>query len=230
MTHILRMLIFALRRKGSSAVAVPFASALRPILQCCAAERPLATRDAGALPWRSQSQDIPASPSAGEPVQPLGGWPWNVTGGFMIRSILMGLVAGQRAMTPLAALAAAAQRDTLPYDNPEARLMKVPLIAAGGVAMAAAEIAGDKMKSAPDRTVFLGLLARTITGGFAGSALAPPQRRLRGAAAGIGAAVVSSYCGLAARKWAMERWGQTATGFVEDAIVMSAAITVASKD
>lgn len=59
MTHILRMLIFALRRKGSSAVAVPFASALRPILQCCAAERPLATRDAGALPWRSQSQDIP---------------------------------------------------------------------------------------------------------------------------------------------------------------------------
>lgn len=148
----------------------------------------------------------------------------------MIRSILMGLVAGQRSMTPFAALAAAAQRDTLPYDNPEARLMNVPLIAAGGVAMAAAEITGDKMKSAPDRTVFLGLLARTITGGFAGAALAPPQRRLTGAAAGMGAAVVSSYCGLAARKWAMERWGQTATGFVEDAIVMSAAITVASKD
>nr|WP_204354612.1 hypothetical protein [Paracoccus saliphilus] len=96
--------------------------------------------------------------------------------------------------------------------------------------MAAAEIAGDKMKSAPDRTVFLGLLARTITGGFAGAALAPPKRQLEGAALGIGAAVVSSYCGLAARKWAMERWGQTATGFVEDAIVLAAANMIANKE
>lgn len=147
----------------------------------------------------------------------------------MLRSILMGIVAGQRSMTPLAALAAAAQRGTLPYDTPEGRLMEHPVIAAGGVAMAAAEIAGDKMKSAPDRTVFLGLLARTITGGFAGAALAPPRRGLEGAALGIGAAVASSYCGLAARKWAMQRWGQTATGFVEDAIVLSAANMITNK-
>lgn len=147
----------------------------------------------------------------------------------MIRSILMGLVAGQRSMTPLAALAVAAQRDVLPHDTPGARLMEHPLIAAGGVAMAAAEIAGDKMKTAPDRTVFLGLLARTITGGFAGAALAPPRRQLEGAVLGIGAAVASSYCGLAARKWAMRRWGQTATGFAEDAIVLTAATLIAKR-
>ena len=88
----------------------------------------------------------------------------------MLRSILMGLVAGQRSMTPLAALAGAAQRGTLPHDNAEARLMEHPLIAAGGAVMAVAEMAGDKMKTAPDRTVLLGLLARTITGGFAGAA------------------------------------------------------------
>lgn len=92
--------------------------------------------------------------------------------------------------------------------------------------MAAAEMAGDKMKSAPDRTVFLGLLARTITSGFAGAALAPPRRRLAGAALGIGAAIVSSHAGLAARKWAMQRWGQT-IGFVEDAIVVAAGLAVA---
>jgi uncharacterized membrane protein len=146
----------------------------------------------------------------------------------MLRSVLMGLVAGQRAMTPLAALAGAARRGTLPYDNPEARLMAHPLIAAGGVAMAAAEMAGDKMKTAPDRTVFLGLLARTISSGFAGATLAPPKRQLAGAALGMGAAVASSYGGLAARKWAMQRWGQTATGFVEDAIVFSAATLIAN--
>ncbi|MDT0577113.1 DUF4126 domain-containing protein [Croceicoccus sp. F390] len=146
----------------------------------------------------------------------------------MIRSMLMGLVAGQRAMTPLAALAGAARRGTLPYDNGEARLMAVPLIAAGGVAMAALEMAGDKMKTAPDRTVFLGLLARTITSGFAGATLAPPRRQLAGAAVGIGTAIASSHIGLAARKRAMRRWGQTATGFAEDAIVFAAANLIAN--
>lgn len=141
----------------------------------------------------------------------------------MLRSILIGLVAGQRAMTPLAALAGAARRGTLPTDNGEARLMAHPLIAASGVAMGAAEMAGDKMKTAPDRTVLLGLLARSITSGFAGAALAPPRRQLAGAALGIGAAIGGSYVGLAARKWAIKRWGQTATGFVEDALVLSAA-------
>ncbi|SFP66796.1 DUF4126 domain-containing protein [Sphingomonas rubra] len=140
----------------------------------------------------------------------------------MYRSILMGLVAGQRAMTPLAALAGAARRGALPHDNAPARLMAHPLIAAGGVTMAAAEIAGDKMKTAPDRTVFLGLLARTISSGFAGAALAPPKRQIAGAAAGIAAAIASSYVGLALRKKAMARWGQTTTGFVEDAIVTAA--------
>ncbi|WP_116091662.1 DUF4126 domain-containing protein [Sphingomonas crusticola] len=146
----------------------------------------------------------------------------------MLRSILMGLVAGQRAMTPLAALAGAARRGTLPHDNAEARLLARPLPAAGGVVMAAAEMAGDQMKSAPDRTVLLGLLARAITSGFAGATLAPPKRQLAGAALGIGAAIGSSYAGLAARKWAMRRWGQTATGFVEDAIVLAAANAIAN--
>jgi uncharacterized membrane protein len=84
-------------------------------------------------------------------------------------------------------------------------------------------MAGDKMKTPPDRTVFLGLLARSITGGFAGATLAAPKRQLAGAALGVGAAIASSYAGLAARKWAMRRWGQTATGFAEEAIVFSAA-------
>jgi uncharacterized membrane protein len=141
----------------------------------------------------------------------------------MLRSLLIGLVAGQRAMTPLSALAGAAMRGTLPHDNAQARLMARPLPVVGSLVMAAAEMAGDKMKSAPDRTVLLGLLARTITGGFAGAALAPPKRQLLGAALGIGAAIVSSHGGLASRKWAMRRWGQTSTGFVEDGIVFAAA-------
>lgn len=145
----------------------------------------------------------------------------------MLRSFLMGLVAGQRSMTPLSALAGAARRGTLPHDNRAARLMSQPLVASGGVVMAAAEMAGDKMTTAPDRTVPLGLIARTVTGGFAGAALAPPKREIAGAAVGIGAAIVSSYAGLAARKWAMRRFGQTVSGVAEDAIVLAAALLIA---
>jgi uncharacterized membrane protein len=146
----------------------------------------------------------------------------------MIRSILMGVVAGQRAMTPLSALAGAARRGTLPYDNATARLMKSPLFATGGVLLAAAEMVGDKTKTAPDRTVFLGLLARTITASFAGATLAPRNRQVAGAALGAGAAIASSYAGLALRKRAMRRWGQTATGFAEEALVLSAANAIAN--
>ncbi|MGZ9812056.1 hypothetical protein ACXN5S_16455 [Pseudoroseicyclus sp. H15] len=146
----------------------------------------------------------------------------------MLRSILMGLVAGQRSMTPLAALAVAARRDALPYDTPEGRFMSEPLIAAGGMTMAGLEMAGDKMKTAPDRTVFLGLLARTITAGFAGAALAPPRKGVEGATLGIAAAMASSYVGLTARKRAIEEWDQTSTGLTEDAICMAAALAIAN--
>ncbi len=144
----------------------------------------------------------------------------------MLRSILMGILAGQRSMVPLAMLAGAARRGILPHDNAPARLIARPSIAAGGVALAAAEMAGDKMEDAPDRTVFLGLLARTITSGFAGAALASRERQFTGAALGIGAAIVSSYAGLALRKRAMRRYGRVATGFIEDAIMLAAALPI----
>lgn len=146
----------------------------------------------------------------------------------MLRSFLIGFVAGQRAMAPLAALAIAGQRGTLPHDNAGARLMTLPLIAVGGITMAVAEMAGDKMRTAPDRTVFLGLLARIVTSGFAGAALAPQKRQFEGAVLGIGAAIVASYLGLAGRKLAMRRWGQTTTGFAEEVIVFCAANVIAN--
>lgn len=146
----------------------------------------------------------------------------------MIRSILMGVVAGQRSMTPLAVLAGAGRRGTLPHDNPEARLISRPLPAAGAVLMAAGEMAGDKMKTAPDRIVALGLTARLITGAFAGATLAPKERRVAGAVAGATAAVASSYVGWSIRMWALRRWGQTSTGFIEEAILLPAAWAIAN--
>lgn len=147
----------------------------------------------------------------------------------MLRSFLIGLVAGQRGMTPLAVIATATRREEIPADLPLQKLMLNPVIAAGTVAFAAAEMAGDKMKTAPDRTVPIGLAVRSITAAYAGAALAPRDKRVLGAAIAVGTALASSYVGLAARKWGMRRYGQTATGFVEDAIVFGSGLAIANR-
>lgn len=146
----------------------------------------------------------------------------------MLRSFLIGLVAGQRGMTPLAVIATATRREEIPADLPLQKLMLNPVIAAGTAAFAAAEMAGDKMKTAPDRTVPIGLAVRSITAAYAGAALAPRDRRVLGAAIAVGTALASSYVGLAARKWGMRRYGQTATGFVEDVIVFGSGLAIAN--
>lgn len=146
----------------------------------------------------------------------------------MLRSFLIGLVAGQRGITPLAVIATATRRGEIDADLPLQNLMKNPVIAAGAAAFAAAEMAGDKMKTAPDRIVPIGLAVRGITAAYAGAALAPRDRRVLGAAVAVGAALASSYVGWRLRCAAMRRFGQTASGFVEDAIVFGSGLAIAN--
>ena len=144
----------------------------------------------------------------------------------MLASFLMGLAGGQRAMTPLATVAIAAARGELPDDNGAPPLLAHPLVAAGALALAVGEIAGDKMKTAPDRIVAVGLTARFVTSAIAGAALVPRRQRWLGAAIGGVTAVIASYPGWRARMAAMELHGQTPTGFVEDAAVIAGAAAV----
>ena len=146
----------------------------------------------------------------------------------MLAPFLIGLVGGQRAMMPLAAVAVAAARGVEPV-SANLRAIKVhPLVAAGAVGMAVAEMAGDKMKSAPDRTVPIGLTARFLSSAVAGAALASGRRRWLGAAVGGSTAVVASYPGWWLRTAAMKRNGQAKTGFAEDAIVLLGALAILS--
>lgn len=92
--------------------------------------------------------------------------------------------------------------------------------------MAAGELWGDKLKSAPDRIVAAGLAARAVTGAVAGMAMAPKRHREIAAATGAAAAVGAAFPTFAGRMRAMRSHGQTPTGLVEDAIVVFAAIAV----
>jgi uncharacterized membrane protein len=144
----------------------------------------------------------------------------------MLRSILIGIVAGQRAMTPLAILAGAARRGVLPKGAPGAKLLAHPLVASGAVAIAASEMAGDKMPSAPDRIIAPGLIGRALTGAFAGAALAPRHRKTAALIAGV-TALAASRVGFGLRMRAMRRFGQTSTGFIEDVLVLAGGLAVA---
>ncbi len=143
--------------------------------------------------------------------------------GFL-SSALIGAVASARSMTPMATLATA----RLAGRGTPGRLVLLdhPLFEFGAVVMGAGELLGDKLKSAPDRTVFLGLLARTLSAAIAGAALAPRGRERAGAAVAVATAVPLAYLTLAARKRAMARFGQTRSGLIEDALVVLAGITV----
>jgi uncharacterized membrane protein len=144
----------------------------------------------------------------------------------MLASFLIGLVGGQRAMTPLATVAIAAARGELPSDNGAPKLLAHPVVAAGALALAIGEMAGDKQKTAPNRIVPIGLAARFVTSAIAGASLAPRRQRWLGAAVGGVTAVVASYPGWRARMAAMSRYGQTPTGFVEDAAVVAGAAAI----
>ncbi|AVR96205.1 hypothetical protein [Pseudoduganella armeniaca] len=142
----------------------------------------------------------------------------------LLSSALIGAVASARSMTPMATIAAArlAKRET----PGELFLLDRPLFKYGALAMGVGELAGDKMKTAPDRTVFLGLLARVMSAGIAGAALAPQGQEKTGAALAVATAVPLAYLTLAKRKEAMARIGQTKSGLIEDALVVAAGAAV----
>lgn len=142
----------------------------------------------------------------------------------LLPSALIGAVASARSMTPMATLATA----RLAGRNTPGRLVLLdhPLFRFGALAMGVGELFGDKMKTAPDRTVFLGLLARVASAGIAGAALAPRGRERAGAAVAVATAVPLAYLTLSARKRAMARIGQTPSGLIEDALIVAAGAAI----
>lgn len=142
----------------------------------------------------------------------------------LLSSALIGAVASARSMTPMATIAAArlAGRRTPGH----LVLLDRPLFKFGALAMGVGELFGDKMKTAPDRTVALGLAARVMSAGIAGAALAPAGKERAGATVAVATAVPLAYATLAARKQAMTRIGQTRSGLIEDALVVAAGAAI----
>lgn len=144
----------------------------------------------------------------------------------MLRSFLIGLVAGQRGIAPLATLGLATFQGRIRPTLPFQRLFLQRGVTAAAAGLAAAEMAGDKMKSAPNRIVPVGLAVRAITAAYAGAALAPGNQRSAGAALAVVTALGSSYVGWRVRCAAIRKYGQTRSGLVEDALAAVGGLAV----
>ncbi|ODP37562.1 DUF4126 family protein [Sphingomonas turrisvirgatae] len=146
----------------------------------------------------------------------------------MLPSLLLGIVAGARSMTPLAAVANAARTGKLPRDNNAPDWLAHPLASAATTALAAYELAGDKQHSAPDRIIPPAVVIRSLNAAFAGAVVAPREDRWKAAVLTGAVAVVASYLTWHARMKAMETHSQEITGLIEDAIVLPTAIAAAT--
>ena len=89
----------------------------------------------------------------------------------MLSSLLIGALSGQRALTPIAAVAITAAQDRLPEGSTPVPLLGNKLVAGGLLAVAVAEMVGDKWPKAPNRTVLSGSTARFLTAAAAGASL-----------------------------------------------------------
>ncbi|MGJ3628749.1 hypothetical protein AB5I41_20960 [Sphingomonas sp. MMS24-JH45] len=85
-------------------------------------------------------------------------------------------------MTPLAAVAIAGARGELREDNGTPAILTHPFVAGGALLLAIGEMAGDKQKTAPDRVVPIGLVARFTTSAIVrhGAGAATPPLAGRG--------------------------------------------------
>lgn len=130
----------------------------------------------------------------------------------LIGSLLLGVVAGLRALTAPAAL-----------------YLVRGTIAGYVLAVAAlAELVNDMLPKTPPRTAPPMLIARILSGAFVGWMLCAwnDVAPIAGAVAGIAGALIGTYGGKAARLWLTERAGAVASALIEDAVAVALAIWV----
>ena len=143
-------------------------------------------------------------------------------------ALLIGVIAGLRAMTPVAASAWAARLGWLP-------LAGYPLAWLGGVlpvlmltALATLELVADQLPRTPSRKAPHQFGARVLAGAFSGAALMMPSGHwLRGAAIGCVGAVIGTLAGAEARARLAAAFGKDRpAALIEDAVAVGGALLV----
>lgn len=145
-----------------------------------------------------------------------------------VLALLIGMIAGLRAMTAPAAAAWAARLGWLP-------LAGYPLVWLGGLvsvlvfsALAALELIADQHPKTPSRKVPHQFITRVITGAFAGAALMMPSSHwLRGMVIGAVGAVIGAFVGAEFRGRLAAKFGKDQpAAIIEDVVAVVGAFAI----
>lgn len=149
---------------------------------------------------------------------------------ILVLSLLIGIVAGLRAMTAPAAVSWAAYLGWLP-------LQGTPLAFLGHAAapwvltvLALGELITDQLPQTPSRKVPVQFGTRLVAGGLTGAALGAPSGQLvAGLAAGVVGALIGTLGGAAARARLAQAFGRDLpAALTEDAVAVFGALCVVS--
>jgi len=143
-------------------------------------------------------------------------------------ALLIGVVAGLRAMTAPAAVAWAARLGWLPLAGWPLGWVSgyAPLFVLTGLALL--ELVGDQAPQTPSRKVPIQFGTRIATGAFSGAALMMPSGHwLRGAVIGAVGAVIGTLGGAEARARLAARLGtDRPAALIEDAVAIGGALAI----
>jgi uncharacterized membrane protein len=148
---------------------------------------------------------------------------------IIILALLIGIVAGLRAMMPLAAVSWIAATGHLNLSGSWLAFLGYRWTPYIFSVAAAAELVTDQLPSTPSRMVPVQFGTRVVTGAIAGAALGIPSGGwIVGLVAGAVGAVIGTYGGAAARSQLAKSFGNDRpAAIVEDLVAVAVAVLVA---
>ncbi|MCU1292864.1 MAG: hypothetical protein JWP08_1714 [Bryobacterales bacterium] len=150
---------------------------------------------------------------------------------YYVLALLIGVVAGLRALTPLAAVSWAARLGRLHLGGTWLAFLGYSATPYIFTILALGELVNDKLPKTPSRKVPAQFGARIVTGGLAGAAIGTAGQSLAaGLVAGIVGAVVGTLGGSAIRARLAKAFGNDLpAALLEDAVAVVGAILIVSQ-
>jgi len=149
---------------------------------------------------------------------------------LIVLALLIGVIAGLRALTPVAAVSWAAKFGTLQLAGTHLAFLGATVTAWIATALALFELVNDQNPKTPSRTVPPQFAARVVMGGFSGAAIGLALGNLWiGLICGAVGAVIGTLGGAAVRTKLAAAFGKDLpAGLLEDAVAILGAYLIVS--
>jgi uncharacterized membrane protein len=149
----------------------------------------------------------------------------------ILAALLIGVIAGLRAMTALAAISWAAYLGWLPLHDTPIALIGTPIAVIILTILMIGELVTDQLPRTPSRKVLVQFGARLVIGTFCGAAIGLPANAwIAGLVAGVIGAIIGTLVGAAVRTWLAAAMGRDLpAALIEDVVAVGgAALLVAA--